>query len=373
MKVVHLSKYYKPYFGGLESVVSDIAEGQAKLGAEVTVLACDVQHLKAQENIEGVNVIRSREQLSLASTPISLNYIKNTFRNIKNSIVHIHLPNPLANLALVLSLFIGTKPKKIIVHWHSDIVKQKKLLLLYSPLVNLLLKRADNIIVTSQRYLDSSEQLINFKNKCVVIPIGTKPLEVVDIDKVNTLKSIYNKRIIFSLGRHIYYKGFECLIEAIAKLERDDVIFLIGGAGPDTDKYRNLIIKNKLQSKVEFIGRVPEDEIPLYFNAADIFCFPSIEKSEAFGVVQLEAMSVGTPVISTDIAGSGVPWVNKHLESGIVCTPNNPEELTSAINKALDNDELLIQLSKGALLRFNQHFTVNKMVESINRIYRNIS
>ncbi|HCH51337.1 MAG TPA: glycosyl transferase family 1 [Proteus sp.] len=369
MKIVHLSKFYKPYSGGLESVVESIAEANH---GETFVLAVDGTGLPLEEDINGVSVVRSRENLSVASTPISLGYILNTLKYSSNSIFHVHLPNPLANISIFIAWLMRRDTSRIIVHWHSDIVKQKRLLKIYKPFQDWILRRCKIIVVTSQNYLDHSEQLRSYHDKCLVIPIGIDSIK----NKVNSglvlnIKSKYqNKKIVFSLGRHIYYKGFEYLINAAKNV--DNAVFLIGGKGPDTDKYQSKIDELGLQTKVFLIGRIEDKDLPSYYAAADIFCFPSIEKSEAFGVVQLEAMSLGIPVISTEIKGSGVPWVNKHGWSGMVCKPKCSNELSHSLNAVLENDELRSSLSKGALERFENNFTREKMSLKFNQLYKDV-
>jgi glycosyltransferase involved in cell wall biosynthesis len=367
LQVIHLSKFYKPYSGGLESVVADLAEGAHAFNT--TVLAADSENLINHEIINDINVIRSKEYFNLASTSLAPGYIRDVIKHCNGSILHVHLPNPMANVALYCAFLCGRDMSNIVIHWHSDIVKQQGLLKLYQPLQTWLLRKAKKIIVTSQNYLDNSEPLLPFRNKCEVVPIGIDSIQSkVDQNLVTDIKAKYkNKKIVFSLGRHIYYKGFEYLIEAAKGVE--GAVFLIGGKGPDTDIYKQKIREYRLEDKVFLIGRVEDIDLPSYYAAADIFAFPSIEKSEAFGVVQLESMSVGTPVISTDIKGSGVPWVNKHMESGIICKPKSSEKLAEAINTLVTDDLLLEKLACGAKNRFSSKFTKDHMVDKIVDIY----
>lgn len=371
MKIVQLSKFYKPYCGGVESVVADISEGLSNLGKDVTVIACSKDGNTRVESVDSVQVRYSKELFSFASTSFSFDYIRNVISSSSSgSIFHVHLPNPLANFAMFICYLLGRKNMKIIVHWHSDIIKQKRLLVLYTPLMNWLLNKATNIIVTSDNYLENSEQLHDFRTKCVVVPIGIDGIDdLVSVSKVQEIKNNYiGKNIVFSLGRHIYYKGFEYLIQASKNI--DNTVFIIGGSGPDTDKYRKLINEYGVSDRVILIGRIDDNDLPSYFSAADVFCFPSTEKSEAFGVVQLEAMSVSTPVISSNIVGSGVPWVNKHNSSGLVCEPKSVDSLSHCLDVILNNSDLRKELSSGARLRFNSLFDKDTMVSKINDVYK---
>ncbi len=176
------------------------------------------------------------------------------------------------------------------------------------------------------------------------------------------------KKIIFSLGRLVYYKGFEYLIDS-AKYLSEDYIILIGGIGPLYKELDNKIKLLKLENKVKLLGRIEDNDLGNYYEACDIYSLSSIVKSEAFGIVQIEAMSFSKPVIATKIKGSGVDWVNKHKESGINVNPKNGEELANAIKKIISNHNLYKKYSQGAKNRFEENFNREIMVESIYKLY----
>lgn len=368
--VCHLSKFYKPFSGGIESVVADIAEGSQLFST--SVIAADQAGLPARETIKSVRVIRSSVYLNIAKVSIAPRYILDVLSECNGQILHIHLPNPLATLALICASMCGRDVSNVVVHWHSDIVKQRFLKVLFWPFQSWLLRKSKKIIVTSQRYLDSSKALSLFIHKCVVVPIGISSIDGdINFELVRELRNKYlGKKIVFALGRHVYYKGFEDLIAASNYI--DDAVFLIGGSGPDTKKYSMKISEDGLQDKVFLIGRVSDTDLPSFYGAADVFCLPSNEKSEAFGVVQLEAMSVGTPVVSANIIGSGVPWVNTHMESGLVFEPNNVESLADSLNLIINDNLLRHDLAIGAKRRFKKHFTKDKSIEAIHSVYNEL-
>lgn len=365
MKILHLSKYYYPYSGGIEQVVQDICEG---ISSKYTcsVLALSESKKYYESNLNGVQVYNCPVQFSISSASFSIKYISTLIKIIKDfDIIHIHLPNPLANIALMLA---KEKNKKIIVHWHSDIVKQRYLEKIYRPFQNWLLKRTNLIIATSPAYVQGSRALFPFKEKVNIIPIGVNKRNA-DDELTQLIKNKYgNKKIIFSLGRHVYYKGFENLIKAGMYLSSEYII-LIGGKGPLTSKYRELIDDLNCSDKVKLIGRIDERELPSYFSAADIFCLPSVERSEAFGVVQIEAFSHEKPVVSCDIRGSGVSWVNKDAVSGLVVEVNKPKAIANAINEIFSSYE---KYSKCAYLRYINLFTASGMNKKIITLYENI-
>lgn len=208
--------------------------------------------------------------------------------------------------------------------------------------------------------------------KKIAVPIGIRPVKY-DEKTVGKIKNLYeNKKIVFSLGRLVGYKGFEYLIKAANYLP-DDYIILIGGSGPLKDELKSLIDSNNLNGKVKLLGRVEDNELPAYYGACDIFVLSSIWKTEAFGIVQIEAMSCGKPVVATNIPESGVDWVNKDGFSGINVKPEDSKELAKAILDVTKSNETYERFSSQARERFNQLFTLDGMVEKCYNIYSEIN
>ena len=369
MRILHIGKFYPPYFGGIEKVNYDIVEGLNIEGVQTDVLCSNHDKGNAFSEIP-YKTYRSHTFKVIASTPLSCSLIT-TLREIQDNydIIHVHLPNPMANLAIFL-----TQPRaKIILHWHSDIIKQKSLLILYSPLQSWLLKRADKIVITTPTYLEGSNTLKKYKNKISCIPIGVDSQELsIDWNTLNILKNKYQgNKIVFSLGRLVYYKGFEYLIDA-ARFLPNDIIILIAGIGELKEKLQEHISKHNLQDRVKLLGKIPFEELGAYYQLCDIFCLPSTERSEAFGVVQIEAMAFGKPVISTSIKGSGVDWVNLNNVSGIIVPPKDTNRLAEAIMELLTDEKKYQLLSIGAKKRYEEVFTKDKMVDSFKSLYLEI-
>ncbi len=368
MKVLHLSKYYKPFSGGIEQVVADLCEGGNSKNIRSDVLAISHEKKNKTYTINGVNVYSLKSNFKYASTDFSIGYISK-LRNIiqEYDIIHVHLPNPLANLALFLA---NSKNTKIIIHWHSDIVKQKKLKFFYKPLQTWLLKKACSIITTTPIYGDYSEDLFDYKDKITAIPIGINPYNYsINTETISEIKEKYvNKKIIFSLGRLVYYKGFEYLVEACAKLP-DNYVVLLGGNGEEKFKLIKKIEQLNLQDKFVLLGFVEDSDLPSYFAACDAFCLPSIEKSEAFGVVQLESFLFNKPVVSCNIPGSGVSWVNQNNISGITVEPKNSDKLASALILATQETTVFPNLKK----YFNENFSADVMVSRTIRLYNKLN
>lgn len=372
IKVLQVGKFYPPDTGGIESTIYEITEGLNKRGMVCDVLCSNNKNNYSEEFIQkdtySYKVFRVKSLGKKFSTSIAPQMITKLREIIKYyDIIHIHHPDPMAALALFLS---NHKKKKVFLHWHSDIVKQRFLLPFYLPLLRWLQKRADIIIATTEKYIQESEQLKDFKEKCIAIPLGVnKSNFLIDQKKINEIKKKYkNKKIIFSLGRFVYYKGFEYLIEASKYLPYDYVV-LIGGDGPLKDKYLDIISKNKLSEKVYLLGKISQEDLGNYYSACNIFCLPSITKSEAFGLVIVEAMSFGKPIIATKIKGSGVDWVNQHKLTGINIEVKSSKAIAEAIVHVLENKSIYEFYSRNALERYHNEFTTDKMVERIFKLF----
>jgi glycosyltransferase involved in cell wall biosynthesis len=371
MKILQLGKFYPPDTGGMETALYNITEELNQRGIQCDVLCANKEKKYRNDSLNGYKVIRTSNYGIVASTSISPQMIRELKKVITNyDILHIHHPNPMANLALFMA---NPKKQKIVVHWHSDIIKQQLELRFYKPLLVWMLKKANVIIGTSQKYINESLQLKDFKNKCVPIPIGIKKNDIgVDENKFEEIKVRFkNKKIIFSLGRFIYYKGFEYLIESAEYLP-DNYVILLGGDGELKEKYENLIKRKKLSDKVFLTGKIPQKEIGSYYKACDLFCLPSIAKSEAYGIVMIEAMSFGKPVVATKIKGSGTDWVNQDGITGLNVNPEDAEQLAKAFQTILENPAMYQKFSENAHHRYLNEFTIETEIEKLIKVYRTI-
>lgn len=369
MKILQLTKNYPPQFGGIESVTYDVTEGLNDAG-----LVCDVMcsSLDNSTKVEGnkYKIFRIGTLRNIAATSISPRIVS-WLRKIKSNydILQLHFPNPMVALAV----FIVRPKNKIIVHWHSDIIRQRFIYPFFRPLEKWVLNRADVIIGTSENYIAYSKPLKEYQEKIKVIPLGISVDRFVcKEEQIEGIKNRFkNKKIIFSLGRLVYYKGFEDLIEA-GKYIDDDTVVLIGGAGELKEKLEEQIKENNLEKKVFLLGRIPDEELACYYKSCDIFCLASNKRSEAFGVVQLEAMYFGKPIVATQIAGSGVSWVNQENVTGFNVPVNDGKKLAEAIMRILNNEDLKRKFSANALKRFEELFTRKHMVDEFVSLYNDL-
>lgn len=369
MKILQVGKFY-PIRGGVEKVMYDLTLGLSQRG-----IPCDMLCATTEDHPGGTIELNSfaklfviPTKLSLAATKLAPEMISRLRKIAKDyDIIHIHHPDPMASLALFLSGYKG----KVVLHWHSDILKQKTLLKLYSPLQSWLIKRANRIVGTTPVYVEQSPFLKNYQNKIDYIPIGIPPVYA-NSENVKLIKERYaGKKIVFSLGRLVEYKGFEYLIKA-ANYLTDEYVVLIGGKGPLHDALNLLIDEHSLQGKVKLLGFLADEEVPDYFAAADLFVMSSILKTEAFGIVQLEAMASAKPIVSTTIPSSGVSWVNQNKISGLTVPIEDASAIAKAIQLILANDEYYEKLSRGSLNRYQSYFTLDNMVDKSLQIYNQI-
>lgn len=367
MNILQLGKFY-PIRGGVEKVMYDLSLGLSEQKVRCDMLCASTEDYPAEtiKLNEYGSVMVMPTKRKLAATMLAPAMIT-TLRRIAKyyDIIHIHHPDPMACLTLFLSGYQG----KVVLHWHSDILKQKMLLKLYAPLQNWLISRADVIVGTTPVYVAESPSLQKAQHKIDHIPIGVLPVQV-SAEKVEVIRERYKgKHLIFSLGRLVDYKGYEHLIRAAPYLDNSFHI-VIGGKGPLQESLTVLIQELEVEDRVTLLGYVSDEDVPAYYVAADIFCLSSIWKTEAFAIVQIEAMSCGKPIVSTHIPGSGVSWVNQDGVSGLVVERENPEALAKAFEKICTDPLLKQRLSEGSRKRYEAHFTRDKMVEKSLELYK---
>jgi rhamnosyl/mannosyltransferase len=311
-----------------------------------------------KEIINGVEVYRARMLCKIQSMPISFAFLK-LFKELSadSDIIILHHPFPLAFLAAIL---YGRK-KKIIVWYHSDVVRQKFLRIFVQPIIKKILKDSFKIFVFGENIIKYSDLLQPYKNKCVVIPYGIdlKKLQNYDEQEVQAIKNKYSRRIILAVGRLVYYKGFGVLVDAMKGVNAQLIII---GDGPLKEKLSNQIINNNLQDNIEIIPHVLD--LTPYLKSSEFFVLSSIAKSEAFGIVQLEAMACARAVINTALH-SAVPEVSVNEITGITVEPNNVEDLQMAIKKLLNDGELLHKYSLAAEERVQKFYTKEKFLSNI--------
>lgn len=369
MRVLQVSKFYAPVVGGIETAARELVEGLSRAGLRVDVLCANQRATTDDERFPGgYRVVRAASLGTVQSTSLSPALVQHMrIMAADSDVVHVHMPNPMAAAALWV-----VRPRGcVVVHWHSDVVRQQRALYLYGPLQRWMLKRADAIITTSQRYAEASGPLQPWRSKLHVIPIGLSDHRPdAALAQASQLRQRFaGRRIVFALGRMTYYKGFEVLIEASARLPEDCVV-LIGGAGEYFQRHQQQIIARGLQHKVQLLGYIPSDQLPGHYEACDVFCMPSTARSEAYGIAMVEAMMRGKPVVASDIVGSGMPWVNSG--TGFNVPVGHAMALSETLRLLLDDTALRTRLGAASRSRYLQEFRSELMSARTLALYRQL-
>jgi len=370
MHILHLSKFYHPYRGGIEKVIKELSETAVRQGHEVTVICASEENRRVEEDVNGVHVIRLPQWTSIFSQPVTPSVfveVGEWFHKV--DVVHLHTPNPLFEAACLMHDI----PCPLIVTYHCEVMKARALNNLYRPVSRAVLKKADRILVATQYHIDYSKWLKEFEFKCEVIPFGIEPKHNVrnlDITtRLNAIKARYGRYFLF-VGRMVSYKGLPILLEAMKTVPQNLVLI---GKGPLLEPMQELTRQYGLESRVHFLGAVEADaDFAAYLHGADAVVLPSINEAEAFGLALLEAMSCKKPVITTDLK-SGVRYVNVSGHTGLSVPPSDAPALALAMNQLRLDDELRRRLGDNAYQHFLDKFLVSQSFRRHFDVYQGVA
>ena len=367
MKVLHFYKTYLPdTIGGAETVINQIARGTTSQGVTNQVLTLSPTTVDRVVEVDGHSVHRCRSNFEIASTPFSLSAFLR-FRQMARDadLIHLHFPYPFAD---VLHLFSGVN-KPTLLTYHSDILKQKHWLKIYNPLMHRFLSSVDQIVATSQNYVETSGVLQQYKHKTSVIPIGLDKdsYSAATPEKLDYWRERFGTRFFLFVGVLRYYKGLHILIEAA---RNSDYPILIVGAGPIETELKQQAAKLGV-SNVHFVGLIPEEDKVALLELCYAAIFPSHLRSEAFGVSLLEGAMYGKPLISSEI-GTGTTFINVDKETGIVVPPSDPTALRQAMDFLWNNPKEAAAMGKRAEARYLELFVGEKMTQAYMRLYKKL-
>jgi glycosyltransferase involved in cell wall biosynthesis len=354
LHILHAYKIYRPDIeGGIPAVISSLAQG-SDAHTTHSILAARRSGAARHYKLDGVPVEAVASLGTLFSTPLAPGYIPLFVRRARSAdvVVH-HAPLPLNDAAILLGL---PDEVALIVYWHADVVGYPLLKRLVRPLTRRALARADRIVVSGQPMIDHSEFLRPHAQKCAVLPYG------MDLDYWRTLDAgghagtgepgRQQPRHIVALGRLVGYKGYDVLIRAMQTVDGHCTII---GEGPLLADLQQLTTDLGVSGRVRFAGRLPRDEIKRLFHSAQVFAFPSVTEAEAFGIAQIEAMAAGLPIVNTQLATT-VPLVARHDQEALTVTPNDPQALSRALNRLLDEPALAERLGAAGRQRAMSEF-----------------
>lgn len=369
LRVLHVGKFYPPAPGGMEKVVQLLCESERHHEAlDSRVLVANTTPRSVQEVVHGVPVSRVGALGSIGSVGVCPAFPIALARSDRDLTV-VHEPNPVA----LVSDWLSRQRGPLVVWFHSEVLRpQWKYRLMYRPFLRRVLARAARIVVSSPNLADHAAELQAFRDKCVVIPFG------IDRDRLARTPAVDRRaaelrdlapgpRILF-VGRLVPYKGVDVLLRAMTAV---DATALIVGDGPLRARLETEATRLGVGHKVRFLGPVADDEVVAHLHACDVFALPSVTHAETFGVVQLEAMTCGKPVVSTNVR-SGVPWVNRHGETGLVVEPGNAGGLAAALNQLLENPARREQMGAAGAARVLSEFTLETMAARTAGLYREV-
>jgi glycosyltransferase involved in cell wall biosynthesis len=362
LRVLQVGKFYPPHRGGMESHLQALC-GQLREEVNVEVLVAGEGRRTVEEVLDSVKVTRAGTLFDFAAAPVCPGLVRR-IRESRADIVHLHWPHPTALLAYLASGHAG----RLVITYHSDVVRQKVLGGLFWPVLRRALERADAVIAASPNYVESSHVLQKFKSKCRVIPFGV-PLDEfdsVDTSEVSQIRERFGPRIVLGVGRLIYYKGFEHLVRAMKEVDGHLVII---GEGPLRSALEQEAERARVSQRVTLLGHVRE--VAPYYHASDVFALPSVARSEAFGIVQLEAMACRKPVVNTQL-DSGVTYVSVDGLTGLTVPPADASALATALNRLLGDEELRARYGRAARLRVEREFDLETMGRRTLRLYEEV-
>jgi glycosyltransferase involved in cell wall biosynthesis len=360
--VLQIGTFYPPPLrGGIENYLQQLCTG-LKESVDLQVLVSNWTRKSTCEMVDGVKVRRVGMWAFVARAPICP-AMALAIRRIPADIIHFHHPNPVAMFAYLLSGHSG----KLIISYHSDIVRQKVLKQMIDPILSLAFQRCKAFIVSSPNYVESSAVLRKYRHRCRVIPFGiSSNFAPIDQSAVDEIRRLHGPRVVLSVGRLVYYKGFEFLIRAMSTVRAK---LLIVGEGPLRPRLEEEVRRLGVCARVSFLGKV--EQLAPYYHAADVFVLPSVARSEAFGIVQLEAMACGKPIVNTAL-DSGVPFVSLDSVTGLTVAPRDSRALADAINTLLEQDELRARFGEAGRLRVKSEFSLESMIHRTLDLYKEV-
>lgn len=370
LRILHCYKAYPPVLGGIENHLQQLARGLVCRGHEVEVLTTASRHRGGTFDDQGVMVRRQATGLVASSTPLSIGLSLDLLHRRaagtgRPDVVHLHAPFPPAELTWLATMWGRHRPATVVTY-HSDIVRQRWLGALHRPIERLLLRRSDAVVATSESYRRTSRQLRGL-GRCAVLPLG------VDVERfarhATSTPPIPGRYVLF-VGRLRHYKGVDHLIRA-ARLLPEDLTVVVAGTGPEGPALHELAHRLRLDDRVRFLGDVAGQDLPDLYHHAVALVLPAVNRAEAFGLVQLEAMAAGIPVVSTRL-GTGVDEVNLDGVTGLTVPPGDPDSLATAIEQLVTDPDLARRLGTGGLERVRADYSVEAMIDRFEALYGDV-
>ncbi len=384
LRICHLGKYYPPAPGGIETHVQVLARAQAQLGASVQV-AC-VNHaspagrdltwsrrgmtVTTTEDDQGVRVTRLGRSVHAAKLDLVPDLSRFFRKHSSADILHLHTPNPTMLLALA-----AMRPRTpLVITHHSDVVQQKYLYPVFQPFESLVYRKASRVISNSPMYADGSERLRAMQGVVHTIPMGLSLDPFLNpspkaMQFAAELRAQHGGPLWLAVGRCVYYKGFHVALSALREVPGKLVLV---GQGPFKEDLIRLSHQLGVADRVVWVPYLDQHELVGAYQAATAFWFPSNARSEAFGLVQVEAMASRCPVINTSIPCSGVAWVSGHEQTGLTVPVEDAAAFAAAARRLLADQPLRDRLATAGRQRAVECFSDQTMASRTLELYADI-
>jgi glycosyltransferase involved in cell wall biosynthesis len=364
MRILHFYRSGLPdSMGGIEQTIHQIALQSKSMGMETDVLFLSSANGEQTMDKHGYRIHRARLDGQIASTDFSFSALFRFARLAGQAdIIHYHFPWPFMDIVH----FLTPVCRPTVVTYHSDIVRQQRLLKLYRPLQHLFLSKVDRIVATSPNYLATSSVLKRYADKVDVIPIGLDKASYPQPgpERCRFWQQRFGPRFFLFVGVLRYYKGLHVLIEAARHCPYPIVIV---GTEPGGDR---TLTQVKLPN-LHFLGYLPDDDKVALLKSCYAVVFPPHLRAEAFGIGLLEGTIYGKALISTEI-GTGTSFINNNGETGLVIRPNDANALQQAMETLWANPKMTAAMGKRAEKRYWQYFTAERMAAGYARLYRTL-
>jgi len=380
LRITQVVHYFHPLVGGIETYASNLARGLAERGHHIKVYTSRIPGSPVHEIWQGIRIYRLPSITRPLPYPLIPSLVPALIRD-QCDIIHAHINSPMTvEIAAVASHLTGVP---LVVTYHADALitdlverparLHRRISQIYQFSRNIVAHIARCLVVTSPLYLETSSFLQRFRHKVVVIPAAVNPLFLTPPIEAGKAKEQIGYReddqLLLFVGRLVLYKGLFTLLQAFRLLlkHHPQARLAIVGTGPQEPRLRQAIHRLGLTKEVRLLGRLPHETLLQAYSACDLFVLPSRSRSEAFGIVLLEAMAQGKPVVATRVGG--IPYVVPDGKAGLLVPPNNPHSLAAAITKLLDDPELRRRMGVAGRLHVQNNFTLHQIINKLEALY----
>ena len=375
IRVLHVGKYLPPHPGGMERFLDDLMRAQTRGGLASAALV-HASRIAAPSigpaDAVQAPVYHARVLAEALFVPLSAEFplrLSQAIRRFQPDLLHLHLPNLSAFHALLLP---SARRLPWVIQWQADVPHDmprwllRRLRRAYALPEQAMLRRAHRIVVSSVDYLESSTSLQPHMTRCQVLPLGMPDLPGMPLSQPPADDALR----ILAIGRLTYYKGFEHLLRALAQVPQARLQLI--GSGEGAAELQRLVDALGLADRVHLSGQVDDASLMHALGECDVFCLPSLDRAESFGLVLLEAMRAGRAVVASRIPGSGVNAVVADGISALQVPPGDANALAAALNTLALQPELRLQLGQAGRARFDELFRIEQCAAALRRLYDDV-